>query len=377
MKQRVLIVALVVLGAGLCVAPGAWAQATGTVKGVCKDVQGNPIMDGVVEFLSQETGHKYTLKTNKKGEYFSLGINPGKYKVTLSKDNKEIYHFTNFPVSLDENVLDFDMKKEQATQAQGQGVPPEQAKQMQEAQEKQAKEVNTVKALNEKLSIANQAASSGDYDTAIATLTEATQMDPTRDLLWFKLGDSYRSSAAKQTDSDEKKKRMGQAVEAYNKAIQLKQAEGGKDPEAGKKTAAYYNNLGEAYAKSGNTEEAVKAYNQAAQLDPAGAGQYYFNLGAVMTNNNKVDEALAAFDKALAADPNRADAYYWKGVNLVSKASTDKSGKVVPVEGTAEALNKYLELQPNGQFAEGAKGMLQYIGSTIETSFGKKKTTKK
>jgi hypothetical protein len=36
-------------------------------------------------------------------------------------------------------------------------------------------------------------------------------------------------------------------------------------------------------------------------------------------------------------------------------------------------LNKYLELQPNGQFADGAKSMLQYIGSSIETSYGSKK----
>jgi tetratricopeptide (TPR) repeat protein len=96
-----------------------------------------------------------------------------------------------------------------------------------------------------------------------------------------------------------------------------------------------------------------------------------------MTNNNKVDEAIQAFDKAIAADPNKADAYYWKGVNLIAKAQTDKNGKVVPAPGTAEALNKYLELQPNGPYAEGAKGMLQMIGSTVETSYGKKKPTKK
>jgi hypothetical protein len=53
---------------------------------------------------------------------------------------------------------------------------------------------------------------------------------------------------------------------------------------------------------------------------------------------------------------------------------------VIPAAGTAEALNKYLELQPTGQFADGAKSMLQYIGSSIETSYGSKKkaaTTKK
>jgi tetratricopeptide (TPR) repeat protein len=144
-------------------------------------------------------------------------------------------------------------------------------------------------------------------------------------------------------------------------------------PEDPKVLAAYYNNLGQAEARTGQLDEAVKAYDQAAQLNPAGAAQYYYNQGAVLTNNGKVDEANAAFDKSIAADPTKADAYYQKGVNLINKATTDKSGKVIPAPGTAEALNKYLELQPTGTFAEGAKGMLQYIGSSIETSYGSKK----
>ena len=89
--------------------------------------------------------------------------------------------------------------------------------------------------------------------------------------------------------------------------------------------------------------------------------------------------AVEAYEKAIAADPNKAESYYQKGVNLINKATTDKTGKVIPAPGTAEALNKYLELQPTGQFADGAKGMLQYIGSSIETSYGsrKKAATKK
>ncbi len=377
MKQRLGRVALVALIAGLCASP-VFAQATGSVKGVCKDTEGKPIAGATVEWYSQETGRKYDIKTNNKGEYFSLGISPGKYKVSLLKDGKDLFHFNNVPVQLDENTLDFDLKKEQASGAQAQGISQEQLKKLQEQQEKQAKEVNTVKALNEKLSAANQASSAGDFDTAISVLAEATQMDPTRDLLWFKLGDAYRSSAVKQTDSAEKGKRFESAVQAYEKALQLKQnsPENQKDPEANKKMAAYYNNLAEAYAKSGKPEDAMKAYTQAAQLDPVGAGQYYFNLGAVLTNSGKVDDAIAAFDKAIAADPNRADAYYWKGVNLIGKA-TLKGDKMVAPEGTAEAFNKYLELQPSGQFAEPAKQMLASIGATIETSFGKKKGTKK
>jgi tetratricopeptide (TPR) repeat protein len=347
---------------------------------VCKDQNGAPIVGATVEWFSQETGRKYTLKTNGKGEYFSLGIAPGKYKVTLSKDGKEIFNFNNVPVSVDEAVLDFDLKKEQQQGAQAAGISPEELKRRQEEAAKAAKEGNTVKSLNEKLAAANTAAAAGDFDTAIATLTEATQIDATRDLLWFKLGDAYRSSGLKQTDPAEKTKRLDSAIEDYQKAIDLKakasETAANKNPDAPKQLAAYYNNLAEAYAKSGKTDDAVKAYTQAATTDPTSAAQYYFNMGAIMTNTGKVDEAIAAFDKSIAADPNRADSYYWKGVNLMGKA-TLKGDKMVAPDGTADAFNKYLELQPTGQFADPAKQMLASIGATIETNFGKKKPTKK
>jgi tetratricopeptide (TPR) repeat protein len=381
MKQRLLMVMLVVAVATLCVSP-VFAQATGTIKGTCKNMDGSPIVGANVEWANTDNGRKYNLKTNKKGEYFSLGIEPGKYKVTLSQDGKQLDQVNNFPVGLDEAVLDFDLKKSQAEAAQQKGISPEQLKQMQEAQSKNAKEVDTVKTLNEKLAAANQAMQTGDFETAVTTLNEATQIDPSRDLLWARLGDANLGAGPKQTDTTEKAKRYGDAVTDYQKAIDLKKKtmEASPKPEDAKYLAAYYNNLGQAQARTGQIEESVKSYDQAAQLNPAGAAQYYYNQGAVLTNTGKVDEANAAFDKSIAADPNKAEAYYQKGVNLINKATTDKSGKVIPAPGTAEALNKYLELQPTGPFAEGAKGMLQYIGSSIETSYGAKKkpaTTKK
>jgi tetratricopeptide (TPR) repeat protein len=375
MKQRLLMVMLVMAVAALCASP-AFAQVTGTVKGVARDMTGKPIAGANLEWANTENGRKYNLKTNNKGEYFSLGIEPGKYKVTLTQDGKQLDQVNNFPVGTDEATLDFDMKKAQSEAAQQKGMTPEQLKQMQEQQAKAAKETNTVKALNEKLAVANQAMQGGDFETAINSLNEATQMDATRDLLWARLGDAYLSSAPKQTDTAEKTKRYGDAVTDYQKAIELKKKamETTPKPEDGKVLAAYYNNLGQAEARTGQLDDAVKAYDQAAQLNPPGAAQYYYNQGAVLTNSGKVDEANAAFDKSIAADPTKADAYYQKGVNLINKATTDpKTGKVIPAPGTAEALNKYLELQPTGQFADGAKGMLQYIGSSIETSYGSKK----
>ena len=387
MKQYFVMLALLMLVAGLGASP-AFAQETASVKGVCKDVEGKPITGAVVEWASLETGRKYDLKTNNKGEYFSLGITPGHYKVTLlGPDNKEIFRYNGFTVSSAENTLDFDMKKEQAAAAQGSGLTPEQLKQQQEQAAKVAKENTTIKSLNEKLAAAKTAADAGDFDTAITQITEATQMDPSRELLWAKLGDYDLSSAVKQTDSAEKAKRYEAAVANYQKAVELKQkaldaAPSPKPPDAAKVLASFYNNLGKAEAQLGKTDDAVKAYNQAAQLDPAGAGMYYFNLGAILTNANTKNDsemrkaAAEAFDKALAADPTRADAYYWKGTNLIG-AATLQGDKMVAPPGTAEAFQKYLELQPTGPHAEEAKAMLQGLGATVETSYGKKKTTTK
>src|SRR5260370_1900571 len=204
MRKYFILQLLFVRAAGLS-APLALAQTTGTVKGTCKDSEGKPIAQAEVEWTGTESGHTYKLKTNNKGEYFSLGIVPGKYNVKLSKDGKELFHLTNVPVGLDEVVQDFDLKKEQVNAAQAQGMTPEQAKAKAEAAAKAASETKTVGTLNERLNAAKAASDAGDFETAIATLNEANQIDSTRDLIWFKLGDAYRMSAPKQTDPEEKR----------------------------------------------------------------------------------------------------------------------------------------------------------------------------
>ncbi len=369
MKRNCVVLVLAVILASLCV-PAVFAQATATVKGVVKDMQGNPIPGAVVQYVSSETGRKYELKTNKKGEFFSLGVATGHYTVTLFKDGKELFHYNGVPVTMDEeaNRLDIDLQKEQQKAAQGQGLTPEQQKQMQEQKEKVQKEQLTVKSLNEKLAAARAAMQAGTPEQAVQAMTEATQIDPNRDLIWFTLGDAYSAQAKKTeaTDRAAAKPLYDQAIAAYQKAIAIKPM------------ADYYNNLAQAQAKAGQVDPAIQSYTQAAQLDPTRAAMFYFNEGAVLTNTGKVDEAIDAFKKAIAADPNRADSYYWLGVNMIGKA-TLQGGKMVAPEGTAEAFNKYLELQPTGPFAEPAKQMLASIGASVETTFGstKKKTKTK
>jgi tetratricopeptide (TPR) repeat protein len=364
MKARLTAFLLVVLAA-VMFAPPAFCQITASVKGMVKTEQGSPMTGATIEFQNNDNGQKYQLKTDNKGQYFSLGITPGTYKITVIDNGKPIFALTNVPVGMQqqENTIDIDLQKERAKQQSGGEQPKlteEQKKQIEAAQ----KEQMTIKTLNAKLAEAQQAQTAGNLDQAIQILTQATQIDPSRDLLWAKLGDAYRTAAAKQTDHAQQAQQYTQAADAYQKAVQLKPS------------GAYWNNFGEALAKSGKTDEAVKAYSTAAQIDPQDAGRYYFNLGAILTNTGKVDDAIQAFDKAIAADPTRADAYYWKGVNMLGKAKLEGDKMVAP-PGTAEAFNKYLELQPTGPFADPAKQMLASMGATVETSFGKsKKKTK-
>jgi tetratricopeptide (TPR) repeat protein len=346
MKKRISLVIVLAFLVGFCSAP-AWAQA-GTVKGVAKDEAGKPIVGATVELSDADTGRKVNLKTNAKGEYFSIGVPSGTYKFSLIKDGKVIDFFDKVPVMAgDERKLDFDLAKDNKAST---GISEEQQKKIAEVQ----KQNENIKGLNAQLAQAKDLQKAGNYDQAIAILQPAAQANPNQDLLWANLGEAQLGA-----------KKYADAVDSYQKAIALKPTSG-----------PFHSGLADAYARSGQTEKAVQEWATAAQNDPANAGSYYFNEGAVLTNTGKVDEAIAAFDKSLQADPTRADAYYWKGVDLMGKATT-KGDKMVAPEGTAEAFNKYLELAPTGKYADPAKQMLASIGASVETSYGKSKTPPK
>lgn len=354
MKKQVVLITLVALFVSLFTITAA-AQMTTRVTGYAKDIEGKPIVDAQVIMQSVDSNRKYNLKTDKRGEFASLGIQPGSYNFILMKDGKTLFQLNNVPVKLvagdKDNNIAFDLQKEKAEQAK-RGPSEEEKKRIEAVQ----KENTKIKGLNDKLAAARTAKEAGNFDQAVQILNEAVTMDPNRDIIWAALADANVGA-----------KKYPDAIEAYKKAIALA-------PNRGE----YHNNVGQAYLKNNQIDEAIAEYNKAAELDPTHAGTYYFNLGAVLTNKNKLDEANAAFDKAIAADPTKAEAYYWKGVNLFAKATVDpKTNELKAPEGTAENLNKYLELQPEGQFAQASKDLLASMGAKVQTSFGERKKTKK
>jgi tetratricopeptide (TPR) repeat protein len=384
----------------LCASVPMWGQAMAQIKGKIIGQDGQPMVGAKIELRNLENGQKYNLKSDKKGEFFSIGIaSSPHYDITVYDANgKSVTDgpvFKGMPITLagngsgqnqGMNMIDINFQQMMAQQATGAPPPPpgqtssgkltpEQQKAIeaqQKARAEQEKEVSTVKNLNTMIASAKTASDAGNIDQAVQTMQQAVQTDATRDVLWAQLG-SYELAAMRKPgiDKDSKTKLATEATEAYNKAIEL--CNGAKPAPSCKDVASYHNNLGQALAFNGKVPEAVAEYEAAAKLNPTGAGQYYFNEGAILTNIGKTDDANTAFDKAIAADPTRADAYYQKGVNMLAKATLDKEGKMIPPPGTKENIEKYLELAPTGPNAESAKQLLEAMGAKVETSFGKGK----
>ena len=375
MRFRAGAVALLFLMAS---AIGALAQTT-TVQGFVKDPSG-PVAGAQVLLKDIDTGRKYPLKTDKKGKFFSIGITPGKFDVTVSKDNKVLYT-TQFQATLQQDVNELDIDLTPAQPGQAAAPPPPQPGMQQkqpkltEEQKKQIEEINKKNAeiqqenakignLNTLLKQAQADMQAKNYDQAVTTMQQAEQADNGQHhQVYGVLGAAYLND-----------KKYPEAVDALNKAVQLATSgTAAAAPNTKTMLASYYDNLGQAYAKSGKIPEAVDAYNKEVEQDPTHASQAYYNEGAVLTNAGKTDEANAAFTKSIQADPNHADSYYQRAINSLQKATVDKSGKMVAPPGTVDDFNKYLELQPTGPYAEGAKQMLDTLGAKVQTQYGKKK----
>lgn len=370
----------------------AAGQSLGSVRGTCKDVQGNPIVGAEVLWKNQNNGRTYKLKTDKKGSYFSLGIDPGDYTVTLTQGGKVLSEDKGLHVGLDELTHDMNMKQQAAESvaatAKKEGKSSAEVQQQVEKQQaeiaKAQKFNESAKLVNEKLNAADALLKEKNYPQAISTLQEAATLLPDNDVVLYRLGRGYMESAKAQTDTAERTKQNTEAYNDLQKAVDIKKAEptptdAAKAQRDKENLAGYYDSLGTAAARLGKTDEALNDYKQAVELNPAGAGGYYFNLGAILTNSatdaNGKKAAAEAFDKAIAADPNRADAYYWKATNMMALA-TEKDGKLNPPEGTAEAFQKYLDLQPTGPHAEEAKQMLAAMNASIQSSYGTQRSEK-
>ena len=364
----------------LLFAGASWAQIS-AIEGDVKGPDGQPLKGAVILIERQDMKGTYKgAKTDKKGHYIYNGLPfPGTYDVSVFVDDQKKDETKGVRTQLGDPInVSFDLKKsaaqQQATQtavASGTATAEQErgmSKEQKEALEKQAKDNASImaknKALNDAFNAGKDAMAAKNYDAAVDALQKGAELDPNQNVIWANLADAYAGQAGVKTGADQQAA-LEKAAEAYTKAIALK-------PD----TPGYHNNYALTLAREKKYDEAQAELTKAATLDPTNAAHYYYNLGAVYVNGGQPAPAEAAFKKAIDTNPNYADAQFQYATALSARLTTDKSGKVIAPDGMKEALQKYLELEPMGQFADAAKGMLQVIGATISSDY-KKAPTKK
>jgi tetratricopeptide (TPR) repeat protein len=325
---------------------------------------GKPVPDAQVVLTSKDSGKQSKTKTDKNGTFSVVGLIRGIYAVEVLDASGASLYKKDFALTGEGGAMD----KVDIELTSGQ---PKVTKEQLDALKAQNAKAESINAL---IAQYNTAMTAKNWQGAIAPLQGMIAADPNR---WEYL-QALGTAQMNVEDYDG-------AVQSYEKGIQIAQGyvSGAtpKDPknpnsDPAKAKAGVGQMLaseGNAYIKLKKNPEAIAAFTKAAEMDP-NPGTAYFNLCATQYNTGNTEGALVACDKAIAADSTKADAYFIKGSLLVGQGKLDASNKYIVPPGTAETLNKYLELAPDGGHAADVKAMLQAIGAKIETSFkGSKK----
>jgi tetratricopeptide (TPR) repeat protein len=311
MRTQLLRVGLALVLA-LAIGAPAVAQSTGMIKGKVVDAKGQPVEDAkvLIEF-TEGVNRKNETKTNKKGEFIQIGLFPGNYRVTASKDKVGQQSFearvrignaseVNFQLSPESGLTDADKQKNAALQATFQaGI---------------------------------DAARGGQHEAAIAKFNEAVVMMPTCHDCYYNIGFSYSAL-----------QKYPEAEAAYKKAIELKPG-----------SVEAYNGLATIYNAQKKFDEAAAASAKAAELSGGAAGgggnaEAIYNQGVIFWNAGKYAEAKAQFEKAISLKPDMADAHYQLAMANLNLGQ---------MEAAVAAFEGYLKVAPDGPHAAEAKNAI-------------------
>lgn len=305
--------------AALMLALPAAAQTSGTVKGTVLDEQGQPIEGATITIeLAEGSGRRFTTKSGKKGEFFQVGIPPGAYTISGSKDK-----LGSDPMSV----------RVRAGQVVG-GEIRLSANTVAASKEAAAKGAELKKIFDEGVTLS----SAGKHNEAVERFNAAIAVSPTCGDCYSNIGYSYSQL-----------KDWEKAEVAYRKSIEMRPSD-----------AAAYNGLAAVYNAQRKfdlaAEASVKATEFAGSLSApggaAGSADAQYNQGVILWNSGKISEAKKAFEGAVAANPSLAEAHYQLGMVLVNEGN---------MAGAATEFETYLKLAPTGPNAATAKALVDQL----------------
>jgi Tfp pilus assembly protein PilF len=316
--RRFLAIGAIVLAAAVFAAPG-FAQ-TGQIKGKVVDAENKPIEGAIVVVQSEDGGNrKFQLKTDRRGDYLQIGIQPGNYTVTATKGNLTQTFSTR--ISLDMKEVNFTLKPGGVSGAM--------------TKEEATKKIAGIQA---KYKQAYDLINGEQYDEAAKLFTEVLADVP-------KCSECYIGIATIHMRKNEPEP----AEAAYKKAIELNPD--GADAYSG--LAALYN-AQRKFKEAG--EMSAEAAKRSAAANPAGGGDptALYNMGVIAWNGNDFAKAQEHFETALKADPNHAESHFMLGKVYINL------GKLAEA---ATEFETYIKLAPNGRNAKEAQSNFDQLKS--------------
>ena len=373
----------------------ASAQTT-TVKGVCKDAQGNPITDAQVFWRNNDNGRTVNLKTNKKGEFVFAGLPYiGTYTIAAShptaaptflqgvKAGREVdYELSMSPGDGKRLTLD-----QINAMASGGGAPSsggsketvESRAKREELMRKNAEILEKNKKIEETNAIVartykagNEAFVAKNYEEAIKQYDEGLAADPEQPALLTNKGlalkargvDRYNAAitskddAAKTPGIEAAKSDFRAAADTTAKAVALiksqpvpaeptEQARYNTNKLATLSTRAETMRLFVTKADQTQVEAGQAAFEEyiAAETDAAKKAKAQHDLAQMLFDANAFDKALSAYQKILAENPDDLDALLRSGQALfnIGAISNDKA----KYQEAANFLARFVDKAPD------------------------------
>lgn len=291
----------------------AEARAQGIARGKATDDKGQPLPDVKIsgEFQGGVT-RKFEVTTNKKGEFTQVGLQPGNYRFTATKEGFAP-QTADVHINLGEPTYIPDFKMVPMAQAQAQAAA--------------AKADPAMAALRGNVDKAIALAQAGKLDEAEAVYKETMAANPTIYQIPYNLGGIYYQ-----------RKDWANAEAMYKKALETK-------PDYIEAMVQ----LSNVYLASGQAPKASELFGKAATDFPQDA-KVQFQKGVVDFNTGKSPEAEEAFKKAEAIDASNAEIQFYLGSIAVGQGKTDEC---------ISRLEKYLSMSPtNASNKATAQGLL-------------------
>jgi tetratricopeptide (TPR) repeat protein len=298
---------------GLVLLGGDASAQTGTARGKVLDDKGQPL-EGVKISIEFQGGinRKNETKTNKKGEYTQVGLNPGNYKITAEKEGFQTT-FVGYKISLGEATVIPEMKLVPG-KSSGQNAAAA------AAADKAIAEIRT--AVDQAIALVNQ----GKLAEAEAVYADLATKNPTIPQLFYNLGVVQMQA-----------KKIPEAEASFQKAIEVK-------PDYADAQTALVN----LYLGSNQGAKAVEYAQKAATANPTD-GKAQFQVAYASFHSGKYAEAEAAFKKAEELDASNAEIQYYLGSIAIGQNN---------IPECAARLEKYLAAAPTGPNAATATQLL-------------------